>query len=238
MSRILAVLSAAAWLAGCAATPGMPAPAVIAAYDWTGLEPIEMRGMDYAAVDPVTDFGGYTRVIVDPVAVTLDRDWTPLRRGATFESSEKDIARLEERLGEVVREGFADAISEGDRYTLVQEPGPGVLRIHARLVDVRLNAPDLPTPGRTDQYARSAGEWTLVAELVDTQSGAVVARLVDRWMDPEEQNLQWMTRVDTHRALWQATEAWARAVRRHLDVADIRNRMEGAGEGLRSTGGS
>lgn len=237
MKRAFLAASAAAWLSGCTGMANGPSPAVIAAYDWTGLEPIEMRGMDYAAVDPVTDFGGYTGVIVDPVEVRLDLDSAPLRSASPFEYSERDLARLEERLGEVVQERFIAAIRDGPRYALVQEAGPGVLRIHARLVDVRLNAPDLPAPSRTEQWARSAGEWTLVAELVDAQSGEVVARLVDRWMDPEEDYMQRMTRVENVRALRRAADAWALAVRRHLDVADIRNRMEGAGEGLRSTGG-
>lgn len=237
MRRAAAVLSAVACLAGCAGMATMPSPDVMAAYDWTGLEPVEMRGIDHAAVDPATDFGQYTQVIIDPVEVSLDRDWAPLRPGSAFEYSEKDLAQLAGRLGEIVREGFIGAIRKGQRYTVVEEPGPGVLRVHARLVEVRLNAPDLPTPARTEQYARSAGEWTLVADLVDAQSGAVVARLADRWMDPEEQYMQRMTRVENTRALQRATDAWALAIRRHLDVADIRNRMEGAGEGLRPTGG-
>lgn len=237
MRRAVVAVWVATWVAGCAGVANMPSPALMAGFDWTGLEPIEMRGMDYAAVDPLADFGGYTGVIVDPVGVSLDRDSAPLRPGSTFEYSEKDLLKLEEWLGEVVHERFVEAIRAGQRYSLGQEPGPGVLRIHARLVDVRLNAPDLPTPSRTEQWARSAGEWTLVAELVDTQSGEVVARLVDRWIDPEEQYMQRMTRVENLRALQRAADAWALAVRRHLDVAGIKNRMEGAGEGLRSTGG-
>jgi hypothetical protein len=215
----------------------MPSPALMAGYDWTGLEPVEMHGMDYAAVDPLTDFGSYSRVIVDPVEVSFVRDWEPQKPGSSFDATERDLDRLKQDLSEVVHDGFVREIREGDRYEVTDLPGPGVLRIHARLVDVRLNAPHLPTTARTEQFARSAGEWTLVADLVDTQSGAVVARLVDRWEDPEEQYLQRMTRVENTRALWRATDAWAGAVRRYLDVAGIRNRMEGAGEGLRSTGG-
>jgi len=209
----------------------------VASYDWAGLEPVEMHGMDYAAVDPATNFGGYSKVIVDPVEVSLDREWTPLKRGPYLDYDEEDLRKLEERLGEVVREGFVEQLDAAERYAVVEEPGPGVLRIHARLVEVRLNAPDLNVAGRTEQFARSAGEWTLVADLVDAESGAVVARLVDRWMDPEQQYLQRMTRVENARALQRAVDEWVRIVRRHLDVADIRNRMEGAGEGLRPTGG-
>jgi hypothetical protein len=216
---------------------GLPSPALMAGYDWAGLEPIEMRGMDYAAVDPLTDFGGYTRVIVDPVEVVLDEDWSAFRPGSTLDPTERDLERLRQQVAEVVREGFMKEIREGDRYQLVDDAVPGALRLHARVVDVRLNAPDLQGVARTEQFARSAGEWTLVADLVDVQSGAVVARLVDRWTDPEESYMRRMTRVENTRALQRATEAWARAVRRHLDVAGIRNRMEGAGEGLRSTGG-
>jgi len=196
-----------------------------------------MRGMDYAAVDPLTDFGRYTRVIVDPVEVALDEDWSAFRPGSTLDPKERDLERLRQQIGEVVREGFMREIREGDRYELVDDAAPGTLRLHARLVDVRLNAPDFLGAARTEQFARSAGEWTLVADLVDAQSGSVVARLVDRWTDPEEPYMRRMTRVENTRALQRATESWARTVRRHLDVAAIRHRMEGAGEGLRPTGG-
>lgn len=225
------------WLAACTGIGGGPSPAVVAGYDWAGLEPIEMRDIDIAAVDPAVDFGAYTKLIVDPVEVSLDEDWVPTGTGSRLEASPRDLEELRHEIAQAVHDGLVDEISEGQRYTMVQEAGPGVLRIHARLVDVRLNAPDLRSASRIEQYARSAGEWTLVADLIDAGSGAVVGRLVDRWVDPEEQYMTRMTRVENTRALQRATEAWARAVRRHLDVADIRNRMEGAGEGLRPTGG-
>jgi len=225
-------------IAGCAGLAGPPRPALVAGYDWAGLEPVEIHHIDYAAVDPLIDFGSYTQVMVDPVPVSFVENWAPLRAGSAFKPSEQDVARLAAQVGEVVQEGFLDEVRGSERLTLAEAPGPGVLRIRAQLVDVLLNAPDFPTPGRTEQFARSAGEWTLVAELVDAESGAVVARLIDYWKDPDEQYMQRMTRVENARALGRATEAWARAVRRHLEVAAIRNRMEGAGEGLRPTGGS
>ncbi len=71
--RTTIAVSATAWLAGCAGLGGMPSPVLMAGYDWDGLEPVDMRGMDYAAVDPLTDFGSYSRVIVDPVEVSFAR---------------------------------------------------------------------------------------------------------------------------------------------------------------------
>lgn len=233
-----AVLVGVVCLAGCSAMEGLPRPALMASYDWGGLEPVEMRGIDYAAMSPTTDFGRYQRVVVDPVTVSFDEKWEPLRTGTRFEPTETDLARLGEELGEAVRESFADEIRDAERYELVDVAAPGALRVHAVLVDVRLNAPDLPTPTRIEQFARSAGEWTLVAELIDTESGAVVGRLVDRWVDPEDRYMQRMTRVENLHAMRRAADAWARAVHRYLEVAAIRNRMEGVGEGLRSVGGS
>ena len=237
MRRAVVAACAAAWLAGCSSLGGLPSPALLAGYDWEGLEPVEMRGMDYAALDPQADFARYTRVIVDPVDVSLDADWSPYRPGSTLDPNERDLERIAGQMAGVVREGIMDAFRDGGRYQLAEDAAPGTLRVRARLVDVRLNAPDLQGPARTEQFARSAGEWTLVAELVDAQDGVVVGRLVDRWVDPDQQYMRRMTRVDNTLALQRAVDAWARVVRRHLDVADIRNRMEGAGEGLRPTGG-
>lgn len=232
------VAACAAGFAACTGLGGLPAASVVAGYDWAGLEAVEMRGIDYAAVDPLTDFGGYTQVMVDPVVVSFPEGWAPLKPASAFKPTEADLRQLGEQVGEAVQERFEATLGSGQRLALTDSPGPGVLRIQARLVDVRLNAPDFPTPARIEQFARSAGEWTLVAELVDSGSGAVVGRLVDHWVDPEERYMRRMTRVENTQALRRAAEAWAMAVRRHLEVAAIRNRMEGAGEGLRPTGGS
>lgn len=228
--RVLSTLALV--LAGCTGMSGMPRPELVAGADWAGLEPVHMKGMDIASVRPGAEFGRYDRVLLEPIEVGFAPEWEPLRPGSSFPVSERDLEELRQDVAEPLRESFVKAIGQGGKYPLVEEPGPGVVRIRLGVADVRLNAPNLETPGRSEQWAKSAGEMTLVAELIDAESGLLLARIIDRWIDPDGP-LQRYTWVDNNLAIGRAAEEWADAIRRHLEVAGIRDRMHGAGEGLK-----
>lgn len=228
----LAVVGAALALAGCTGMSGMPRPELVTGADWSGLEPVHMKDIDIASVRPGAEFGRYDRVLLEPIAVEFAPEWEPLRPGSPFPLSERDLEKLRQDVAEPLHESFVKTIGQGGKYPLVEEPGPGVLRIRLRVADVRLNAPNLESPGRSEQWARSAGEMTLLAELIDAESGALLARIVDRWFDPDGP-LQRYTWVDNNLAIGRAAEEWAQAIRRQLEVAGIKDRMHGAGEGLK-----
>jgi hypothetical protein len=183
-------------------------------------------------VRPGAEFGRYDRVLLEPVEVEFAPEWEPLRPGSSFPLSERDLENLRQDVAGPLRASFVKTIGEGGKYPLVEEPDPGVVRIRLRVADVRLNAPNLEAAGRSEQWARSAGEMTLVAELVDAESGALLGRIIDRWIDPDGP-LQRYTWVDNNLAIGRAAEEWAQAIRRHLEVAGIKDRMHGAGEGLK-----
>lgn len=226
------VVGAVLALAGCTGMSGMPRPELVTGADWSGLEPVHMKGIDIASVRPGAEFGRYDRVLLEPIEVTFAPEWEPLRPGSSFPVAERDLDKLRQDVAEPLHESFVKTISQGGKYPLSEDPGPGVVRIRLRVADVRLNAPNLESPGRSEQWARSAGEMTLLAELIDAESGTLLARIIDRWIDPDGP-LQRYTRVDNNLAIGRAAEEWADAIRRHLEVASIRDRMHGAGEGLK-----
>ena len=83
------------------------------------------------------------------------------------------------KIREVLREGFRDELSKGENFTIVDEPGPDVLLIRGGLLDVVSFVPPEPI-GRTEYILSSVGEATLVLEIRDSISGAIIARSVDR----------------------------------------------------------
>lgn len=230
------VPAAVAWLAlalsGCTGLAGGPRPGLVAGADWSGLEPVDIRGIDIAYVSLAADFGKYDAILLEPIGVEFAESWKPVRPGTAFEISGREYEKLRQDVAEPLRRGFVNYIEQGGKFRLTDEPGPRVLRVRARVADVRMNAPNLETAGRTDEYARSFGEMTLVAELIDSESGALVGRLMDLWVDPETR-LERYTWVDNNRAIGEAAEHWAESLRRHLEVSGIRNRMQGVGEGLK-----
>ncbi|MBS1200454.1 MAG: hypothetical protein H6R27_1132 [Proteobacteria bacterium] len=219
-------------LGGCAGTSGMPRPEVVAGADWSGLEPVHMKGVDIAHVRRGVDFGAYDKVLLEPIEVEFAPDWELLRPASRFPVSERDLEGLRKDVAEPLRDSLVRYIGRGGNYPLVEDPGPGVVRLRLRIVDVRLNAPNLEASSRSEEWARSAGEMTLVAELIDAETGVLLGRVIDRWIDPDGP-LERYTWVENDLAIGRAAEDWAEAIRRHLEVASIRNRMHGAGEGLK-----
>jgi hypothetical protein len=55
-----------------------------------------------------------------------------------------------------------------------------VLRVKASILNLYVNAPSSGGAGRSRTYVSSAGQMTLLAELVDATSGQVLARVADR----------------------------------------------------------
>ena len=78
-----------------------------------------------------------------------------------------------------MEEEFARELQAGGRYPVTTDSGPDVLRVQAGIVNLYINAPDTGS-GRSRTIVSSAGEMTLIAELTDSASGQVLARVADR----------------------------------------------------------
>jgi hypothetical protein len=63
---------------------------------------------------------------------------------------------------------------------VVSEAAPDVMRVSTAVINLYLNAPDTMSAGRSRTYTANAGEATLVMEVRDSQTGALLARVVDR----------------------------------------------------------
>lgn len=192
-----------------------------------GLVPVEVRGLQQVLVQPDADLARYRSVLLDPLEISFDRRWDPRPGGRALDAREK--AKIRDDLGHVLRKAFIAELEKGG-YRIVDEPGDDVLRVKAEIRDLYLNAPDVPRASRTLTYARSTGEMTLVAELRDAASGALIARVFDRYEDPEDTWFTWTTQLDNDRAAREAAEGWARALKSQLDRA----RAVRPAEGLRS----
>ena len=184
-----------------------------------GLEKIKVKGIDLAYSRPGASLAGYNKLIIDPVEVAFRKDWDPNRTGSRMKLDTKEREDIRTGVAQVVQEEFAKEISKGGTYQVVTEAGPDVLRLRANIADLYVNAPDTMTAGRTRTYTLSAGEMTLVGELVDSESGQVIARVVDR---REAQGTGMMTLTNSVVNRQEASiiaASWARILRKRLDAA-------------------
>ena len=96
-------------------------------------------------------------------------------RKREFGISEGDRAAFEE----VVGEAFMKEIERGRNFRLVEEAGPNTLILRGALLDIISKVPP-ETVGRTNVYLSQIGEATLVMELLNAETGDVLALVSER----------------------------------------------------------
>ena len=186
------------------------------AYD--GLEPVKVKGISAAYRRPGASLAGYKRVKIDPVEVRFDKNWNPTQTGSRLPLPAEDREAIRTGLAKVVRDQFVKALTAKGRYPVVDEVGADVLRLKIYIVNLYVNAPDNPAPGvRT--YVTSAGAMTLFMELYDSETGQILARVVDR-EEAGQANLFTVANSATNVGEAEDIAAnWARIMRDALDRA-------------------
>jgi len=150
---------------------------------WDGLIEVKAKKMDAAYLAPGADFRPYTKVIIDPTQAAFNKDWMkrmndPTRSVSnriTQEDADKIIAATQSNFDDIFREAFEKA-----GYPVVTAPGPDVVRVSTAVINLYVNAPDTMTPGRSRTFTTDAGEATLVMEVRDSSTRALLARVLDR----------------------------------------------------------
>ena len=182
-----------------------------------GLEKTKVKNIDLAYARPGTSLVAYKRVKLDPVEVAFSPSWNPTRTGSSLKLSSEEKEAIRTGVAKLVEEEFAKEIQAGGRYQVVSEAGPDVLRVRAGIVNLYINAPDTG-PARSRTIVRSAGEMTLIAELTDSTSGQVLARVADRQEATDTRMQIANGMVNETEARWIAAD-WANALRKALDNA-------------------
>lgn len=104
---------------------------------------------------------------------------------------------------------------------LVNEPGPEVLLIRGALLDVISYIPPEPVGGRVNVYLSQVGEATLVLELRDSITEAIMARAVDRRAAEGMTRLTESNRVSNVTEVKRLARHWGRLLQTRLDELAI-----------------
>lgn len=222
-AKLIGAAMALAALAGTAVAQSgdLPKSSRQASSAWSeeGLQKIEIKGLDTVFARPGLNLGEYQRILLKPVSVAFRKGWqmTPLP-GSRDRVSPADAQRIRARVSVLVQEEVAKELIAGG-YKLANEPGADVLEVSMSIVDLYINAPDVQNSVRTTTYALSAGEMSLVAQLSDSLSGEVLLRAFDRSTATETTWAHQITGVENEAEGRRAAQAWAKALRRELDLA-------------------
>jgi hypothetical protein len=216
----LAALGLAAFgLSGCTTTTPTidTGPEAEATFD--GLYPVKGGRMDAAWARPGFNIEPYSKVMLVGVGV----EYRPGgETGRTFYStSASDYYEMseqqKERFQQVMRDAFVTELAKGEHFEIVTEPGPDVLMIRGALLDVVSYVPP-EQPGNTEVYLSRVGEATLVLEIRDSQTGAILLRGVDRRAaESDAMRFTNSNRVTNTAEARRLATAWARILREGLD---------------------
>jgi hypothetical protein len=148
-----------------------------------GLVPVRSWNLDELYLRPSVDLASYRSVTIDPVQVSFRPDWNrdfvdP--HASVRRLSQDDVAKIRDDTAAAFQSALAEAF-KARGYSIAAGPGPGVLHLSPTLTNVYVNATeDLYTGGTTKSFSKDAGEATLLLDVRDGASGALLAHVVDR----------------------------------------------------------
>ncbi|GJL60898.1 MAG: lipoprotein [Nitrospirales bacterium] len=185
--------------------------------DYTSLRPSPDDSGAWSYRKPGVNFKGYTHIILDPLVI--------------WPSQHSEYGGVDTltawKLALAFHESMSRALAGG--YVIVEDPGPGVLRLRAALTDVLLERPAVSTPDQilplaNDLLIRASekisgmnaleGEAAIEIEILDTQSQERLVAYVEKRMSPEILLTQ---DKDSLGPVLEIFDYWGKKLRQRLD---------------------
>ncbi len=195
-------------IVACSSAPPALQTGPGAEYTFDGLVRVDNARFRSAWADPEVDFSQYNKVMSGGArfefrAVSKTAGRTLMSRGSQREFWISDANR--DKLVDTVSAVFKEELSKAQGWEVAEEVGPDVLILRGALLDIVSFIPPEMT-GRSEIYLSSVGEATLVIEGVDSMSGEVLFRAVDRRSIESSGNMIRANAVTT----WSEVRRWAR----------------------------
>jgi hypothetical protein len=179
-----------------------------------GLQLVKSKKLDLLYVQPGATLSGYSKVWLEPVQIAFSKSWKPDPRKV----DSQDRERIRTELAAEFQRIFKQELAEKGGYAIANSAGADVLRVLPAIIDLYITAPDTLEAGRTKVYSVSPGEMTLIVELRDAESGAILARAADR-KGRSFGPMQWTTKAVNVNEARRILRAWAVTLREGLDAA-------------------
>jgi hypothetical protein len=184
--------------------------------DYPEFEPGPMGGVDLVYFKDGVDFKKYDKIMMDHVVFYFSKD----EKYRGIHSDELN------QLADAFHKAMINALQ--DAYPLVDEPGPGVLRIRCAITDVKASRPLLNTitaitpAGLALSTVKKVvtgthtfvGESSMEAEFLDSQTNERVAAAIDRKAAGKYQIVKGMSKWGHAE---DAFNFWAKRLRKKLD---------------------
>lgn len=178
----------------------------------------DRRGEIYADSD--IDWGIYSQIQLERATVAFRKRWKrDQNRYDPFKVKDRDVDAIKSGLSDLFDEVFTEELSSSGGYTMTDTSNENVMTIKPQIVDLDIYAPDTMRAGRSMSYTEQAGRMTLVLEIYDSVSGALIAKASHRQDAPRYGYAQWTTSVSNKAEARRMLQKWATALRTRLDEA-------------------
>ena len=169
--------------------------------NWEGLARVRSNKIELVYLLPGADFRPYTKVMLDPPEMAMQENWLrDQRRDASSlggQVTERDVVRALDR-GKTQFEKYFSAAFTKAGFAIVRSPGADVVRVRTGVVDIDVVAPDTMSAGRNRTFSEEAGAATLVVEVRDSVTNALLGRAIERRIAGD--NGPWLRSAASNRA--------------------------------------
>ena len=206
-------------MAGCSSAPPTIQEGPNAEVSYDGLHVVDNSIFKAAWADPDIDFSRYDKFM--PGGAFFEYRAVKKSSGTyRATSSQSDFyidEKAREKLKELTSEIFTEELAKSSRFSVTDASGPDVLVIRGGLHDIVSKVPpDLI--GRGDIYISSVGEITLILEAIDSMSGEVIFRAVERRAADRAGGMAMRSNsVTTSSEVRRVIRRWATMLREGLD---------------------
>jgi len=180
--------------------------------EWDGLQRVASKQFALVYLQPGADFRGYSKVILEPTEVAFHKNWrrdyNSTTRGISGRVSERDVEDAVSKGVATASDLFTDAWRKGG-YEIAAAPGPDVLRVKTAILNISVKAPEVRSSSRSYTFTEDAGNATLLVELRDSMTGALLGRVVDQRLAGDN-TVGWRTSVSNRADFRELVEAWAK----------------------------
>ena len=185
-----------------------------------GLELIpDTKDIALVWADPDADLMQYKRVYLLEPYVAFKKNWQrDQNRSSAFRVKKSDIDRITGSVKKLFAQVFTEELEKGG-YTIADGQAYDVLIIRPAIIDLNVSAPDVRSSGMSQTYTHSAGSMTLYMELYDSETNALLAKVMDPKADYGSGFMQWQTGPANVAAGKRMMRPWAQALRVGLDEA-------------------
>jgi hypothetical protein len=183
-----------------------------------GLLPVKGARVDDAWAREDLDVSSYNKIMLQGAGI----HYRPVKKSSSYRASGGSNGGFpisedkKKEVQEVLREAFLKELQKSTRFAFVTKPGPDVLTIRGGLLDVVSYVPP-ERIGRTDIYLSAVGEATLLLEMIDSESGAVLIRSVDRRAAESMGMAVESNSVSNRSEVRRLAQSWGRLLRDRLE---------------------